>query len=164
MNQTGVVHNQEVIKGKATGYLQTQIGFKAAYPVLNSELFLGAASLYSTCSDLLKWDQALYSGKLLNAQYTQLMYTPVQNPYGYGWFVDKNAQGDKTVSHGGDIFGSTSLMHRQLATHTVIIILSNVQSVDRDAIMNVLKGVLLASPYSTRLRIPRQVKQGIIIK
>jgi CubicO group peptidase (beta-lactamase class C family) len=138
MTETGVTHNQQVVAEKAPGYVRSTNGFKQAFPVLNTDLFLGAASLYTTANDLLKWDQALYSGKLLNDKYQQLMYTIVLGPYGYGWFIEQT-QGGKIVSHGGDTFGYTSLILRELETQTVFIILSNVQSMDRAAILDILK-------------------------
>lgn len=139
MSETGVIHNQEIIKNKAPGYVQVNSGFKDAYPILNNELFLGAASLYTTARDLLKFDQALHSGKLLNTEYQQLMYTPVQKPYGYGWFIEKTSGGDTIVSHGGDTFGYTSLIQRNLQSQTTIILLSNIQSLNRDAVVKILK-------------------------
>lgn len=139
MNETGIVHNQELILNNAFGYIRTSSGLKHSYPILNSELFLGSASLYTTANDLLKWDRALYSGKLLSDKYQQLMYTTVINPYGYGWFVDESETGKESVSHGGDIFGFTSLVYRELNTQTIFIILSNIQSMNRDPILAILK-------------------------
>jgi len=139
MTETGVAHNQQVIPENAFGYITTSSGYKHSYPILNSELFLGAASLYTTANDLLKWDQALYNGKLLDDKYQQLMYTTVKKPYGYGWFIEESAQGRKSISHGGDIFGFTSLIQRDLDTQTIFIILSNIQSVNRDPILSILK-------------------------
>lgn len=139
MTETGVTHNQQVVSEKAFGYISTSTGFKHSYPILNTDLFLGAASLYSTANDLLKWDQALYNGKLLDDKHLQLMYTTVKKPYGYGWFIEEPGQGRKSVSHGGDTFGFTSLIQRELDTQTIYIILSNVQSVSRDPILSILK-------------------------
>lgn len=139
MTETGVMHNLQVISENAFGYITSASGYKHSYPILNRELFLGAASLYTTANDLLKWDQALYNGKLLDDKYQQLMYTTVKKPYGYGWFIEEPGQGRKSVSHGGDTFGFTSLIQRELDTQTIFIILSNIQSVNRDPILSILK-------------------------
>lgn len=142
MTQTGVIHNQEVIQGKASGYIRTNDGIKNAYPILNPELFVGAASVYTTANDLLKFDRALYSGTLLSNEFQKLMYTPVQKPYSYGWFIKQTDGRSKVVSHGGDTFGYTSLLQRVLDSETLIVVLSNMQSVDRDAIVKILDGLL----------------------
>jgi CubicO group peptidase (beta-lactamase class C family) len=56
----------------------------------------GSDNLYSTCEDLLLWDQALDTDHLLPREKLDLMLTPFvrQSPipgfgYGYGWFLTK---------------------------------------------------------------------------
>jgi hypothetical protein len=70
------------------------------------------------------------------------MYTIVKPPYGYGWFIQENGAHEKIVSHGGDIFGYTSLIERRLKDKTLIVILSNQQSVNRDAVVKLLDQTL----------------------
>lgn len=142
MTNTGVIYNQGVIKQRASGYLATEKGYQNAMPIANSEIFIGAASIYSTVGDLLKWDQALYSEKLLSGKYKDLMFNAVQPPYGYGWFISEDPKNGKVVSHGGDIFGYTSLIERNLKSKTLTVILSNVQSTDREAVVKILKATL----------------------
>ena len=43
-----------------------------------------AGELYSTTGDMLRWQQALFGGKLLNAASVQKMTTPVKDNYGFG--------------------------------------------------------------------------------
>jgi CubicO group peptidase (beta-lactamase class C family) len=56
----------------------------------------GSGNLYSSCEDLLLWDQALYTDQLLPWEKLDQMFTPFssQSPqpgfgYGYGWLVTK---------------------------------------------------------------------------
>jgi len=56
----------------------------------------GSGNLYSSCEDLLLWDQALYTDQLLPRTKLDQMFTPFsrQSPqpgfgYGYGWLVTK---------------------------------------------------------------------------
>ncbi|MBW4641378.1 MAG: beta-lactamase family protein [Gloeocapsa sp. UFS-A4-WI-NPMV-4B04] len=142
MLHSGVVDNERIVKNRALGYVWTDAGFQNATPIATSKLFMGAASIYSTTEDLLKWDQALYGDKLLSSQSKHLLFTPVIAPYGYGWFISENPQTGKVVSHGGDIFGYTSLMERRMKDKVVILILSNLQGVDREAIVKVLNQTL----------------------
>lgn len=139
MINSGVINNQELIKDRTNGYIITERGYKNALPIANHDIFIGAASIYSTIGDLLRWDQALYSEKLLSNKYKDLMFKVVQPPYGYGWFISEDSKSGKVVSHGGDIFGYTSLIDRNLRSKTLTVILSNVQSIDREVIVKILR-------------------------
>jgi CubicO group peptidase (beta-lactamase class C family) len=142
MNNTGVLHNNEIVANRAVGYVSAEKGYQNALPVASHNIFIGAASIFSTAQDLLKFDQALYGDKLLNDKLKEQMYTIVQPPYGYGWFISENAAEGKRVSHGGDLFGFTTLIERRLKNKILIVVLSNLQSVDREKIANLLTNVL----------------------
>jgi CubicO group peptidase (beta-lactamase class C family) len=142
MTNSGVIHNQVLIKDRAIGYLVTEKGYMNALTIANNDIFIGAASIYSTVGDLLKWDQALYGEKLLSNKYKDLMFKAIQPPYGYGWFISEDSKNGKVVSHGGDTFGYTSLIDRNLKSKTLTVILSNVQSIDREVIVKILRDSL----------------------
>jgi CubicO group peptidase (beta-lactamase class C family) len=142
MTNSGIIHNNEIIVNRALGYVNTEDNYQNALPISNHEIFIGASSLYSTPMDLLKFDQALYTDKLLKQKEKDLMYTIVQPPYGYGWFISDDAVKGKVLSHGGDIFGYTTLIERRLKDKVVIIILGNLQGIDRERIINVLEKTL----------------------
>jgi CubicO group peptidase (beta-lactamase class C family) len=84
MTHTGVIANHALLDKRALGYVRTEHGYQNALPIANHEIFLGAASIYSTAADLLRFDQALYGTKLLGARAKERMFTVVQPPYGYG--------------------------------------------------------------------------------
>jgi CubicO group peptidase (beta-lactamase class C family) len=142
MNNSGVFHNAEIVVNRASGYINTEKGFKNALPISNHDIFLGAASIYSTASDLQKFDRALYDDILLSSKLKEQMYTMVQPPYGYGWFINDDTSKGKVVAHGGDIFGFTTLLERRLKDKVLIVILSNLQSIDRDEIVKILDRTL----------------------
>jgi len=71
------------------------------------------------------------------------MFSVVQPPYGYGWFIDQENKQGKVVSHGGDIFGYTTLIERRLKDQTLVIVLSNLQSADRGRIVSIIDKTLL---------------------
>ena len=48
-----------------------------------------AGALYSTVLDLLKWDRALDSEKLVSRKSLDAMFTPFKNGYGYGWAINR---------------------------------------------------------------------------
>ena len=72
----------------------------------------GAGSIYSTIDDLLKWNQALYEGKVLKEESLKAALTPVvlkngekASPlYGYGLGLSK-FRGKDIISHGGGLNG-----------------------------------------------------------
>jgi D-alanyl-D-alanine carboxypeptidase len=65
-----------------------------------------SGGVLSSVTDLVKWDAALESGKLLKPSSLQTMWTAVRlnsgaaYPYGFGWFVDER-RGNRVISHGG---------------------------------------------------------------
>ncbi len=72
----------------------------------------GAGALYSTVDDLLKWNQALYGGKVLSKQSLDAALTPVVlnngekaiPNYGYGLGILKY-RGENVVGHSGGLNG-----------------------------------------------------------
>lgn len=142
MTNSGIIHNHEILADRALGYLNTGENYQNALPIANHEIFIGASSIYSTAQDLSKFDQALYTEKLLGQKEKELMFTIVQPPYGYGWFISEDSLNGKILSHGGDIFGYTTLIERRLKDKIVIIILGNSQGIDREKIVKILDKTL----------------------
>ena len=81
---------------------------------------------FSTAEDLLKFDQALRSGKLVSAEMVKTLTTPkpeLNSPnYGYGFQVD-TANG--TAGHGGGFTGISSNLDMHLGSGWTAIVLSN---------------------------------------
>ncbi len=65
--------------------------------------------VHSTVEDLHRWALALVNHKLLSKKYTDLMFTPHADNYGYGWRIDKGAWDlgpeVEVISHGGSLSG-----------------------------------------------------------
>lgn len=105
MTNTGINKNSKIIDQRASGYVRKGRNYRNAISLLNKELYVGASSIYSTATDLLKFDQALYGSLLLNEELKNLMFTEQRSPYhihyGYGWFIENNDIKGKTVSHFG---------------------------------------------------------------
>ena len=62
-----------------------------------------AGALYSTTEDLLRWEQALFAGKVLSAESLKKMTTPFKNDYAFGLVVHGTKSGYKVIEHGGGI-------------------------------------------------------------
>ena len=109
----------------------------------------GDGEVYSTAGDLVKWDQALYTQKLLPAAAVEEMFTPgrlssgKETGYGYGWGIAKRG-GKKVVNHGGGWVGFRTWIDRKLEGGQLLVVLTNNTSrsmgVVRDGVLAVLEG------------------------
>jgi CubicO group peptidase (beta-lactamase class C family) len=92
---------------------------------------VGDKNVYSTAEDLLKWDQALYDGKLFTDATLKEAYTPYSNEhpgiknYGLGWHLLVYPDSSEVVYHNGWWHGNTSVFYRFIDDSTTLIILSN---------------------------------------
>ncbi|MBL8167507.1 MAG: serine hydrolase, partial [Acidobacteria bacterium] len=81
---------------------------------------------YSTVEDLLKFDVALRSGKLLGKEYVKLLLSPkpeLKSPdYGYGFQVDNENQ---IAGHGGGFPGINSNLDMFLGNGFTAVVMSN---------------------------------------
>ncbi len=112
------------IPNKVTGY---NAGYrKAGYDFLDG--VAGDKGVFSTVTDLLKWDQALYSDKLLSQATLKDAFSPhtawmSNRSYGYGWRL-MLFDGDTVVYHGGWWHGFNCDFIRDVKKKTTIIVLS----------------------------------------
>ncbi len=123
----------KTIPHRATGYTKDSTGqyIKDDY----DQYTTGAGGIYSCTSDLYKWDQSLYTDKLvkkstLNEAFTrQSLNNGKKIDYGFGWFIGKftsgNLKGIKFVYHNGALDGFRNLIFRIPALHFSYIVLSN---------------------------------------
>jgi len=92
---------------------------------------VGDGTVNSTTGDLLIWDQALYSSKLLPADMLQEAFVPgvlndgKKTNYGFGWGINDLKGIGKVVSHTGGWPGYNTLIERHLDANKTIIILKN---------------------------------------
>jgi CubicO group peptidase (beta-lactamase class C family) len=89
-----------------------------------------AGSVYSTTGDLLKWETALFGGKVLKPESLKKMTTPYQGNYACGLEV-MTFLGHKEIMHGGAVNGfTTSLAYfpDEKAGPLTIVVLSNAES------------------------------------
>ena len=92
----------------------------------------GAGSIYSTVDDLLKWNQALYGGKVLTEKSLQAALTPVvlkngeQPPvqYGYGLGLSK-FRGEDIISHSGGLHGFVTQLSYYPKEKLTVVMFSN---------------------------------------
>ena len=140
------------LKNLASGYKVGDIMLPA--DDVDMSFVVGTGSLYSSVEDLYKWDQALYSDVLLKIFSLKKTFTPHYAPadslsasgYGYGWNIHQ-VHNRNVVSHLGGIEGFSSLIHRYPDEKICIIILGNIENIDRFRIANGLAAILLGKEY-----------------
>jgi CubicO group peptidase (beta-lactamase class C family) len=101
----------KIIKNRAQGYQKGDSYMRAEY-ISHTQPY-AAGSIMSTIDDLLTWNLAIQSNKLVKKETIQKAFTnhklnngkPIN--YGYGWFLNE-INGSLTIEHGGGIFGYTT--------------------------------------------------------
>jgi CubicO group peptidase (beta-lactamase class C family) len=93
---------------------------------------MGDKGIYSSAQDMLKWDQALYSGQFLNEATLKAAYTPYSNEkpgirnYGLGWRLMVYPDSAKNIIyHNGWWHGNNTVFYRFVQDSTTLIILGN---------------------------------------
>lgn len=127
MNETGFLSDPTTIKNKAIGYSVIWGNTNKYTKAIECEgsLPYSAGEICSTVEDLYRWENALFTGKLLKKESLNEMFTPYLNNYGFGWFINKDSEGDKIISHDGSLPGYTTSIEKNADKKYVIIILSN---------------------------------------
>lgn len=106
----------------------------------------GPGRISSTAQDLLKWDAALYTEKLIKKETLAEAYTggTLNNGgkinYGFGWEVLTDKAGQKYVQHTGGNPGISTIIIRFIADHRTIIILCNNAHPSMQSLIADLKG------------------------
>jgi len=91
----------------------------------------GPGRVSSTAEDLLKWDQALYTEKLVSNETLEQAFSPFElndgakSTYGFGWDLDPNSPYGKMVMHTGDNPGYKTIIVRFIEEKKTIILLNN---------------------------------------
>lgn len=82
---------------------------------------------FSTVDDLLRFDQAMRSGKLVSAATAELLWSPKPNSpeYGYGFGLF-GSPSDRVVGHSGGFPGISATLDMHLDTGFTVIVLANV--------------------------------------
>jgi CubicO group peptidase (beta-lactamase class C family) len=122
MNSTGLDDYIEILPSKASGYNIS--GEKLICCEIDTMSAFSAGALYSTVPDMLLWDNALYTEKLVSQNTLDEIFAPYKEDYGYGWLIDKNLN-HKRVHHSGGGDGFSHQFHRYIDDKVTILVLSN---------------------------------------
>jgi len=113
---------------------------------------VGDGMVNSTASDLLLWDRALYTNKLVNEKDKELIFSSyttkdkLPTNYGFGWGISSSEIYGKVASHSGGWSGYVTYIARYLDRDYTIILLQNVSSrktkIPQKQVKNILFGTL----------------------
>lgn len=123
MTDSGYDRHDAILPRRASGYAPGASGVVNA-DYVDMSIPTGAGALYSTTHDLLKWEQGLFGGRVLNPQSITALTTPVRNGYAMGLMVSE-ADGKKLVWHNGAIEGFNTYMAYDPGDRTAVIVLGN---------------------------------------
>lgn len=155
MKDSGYDHFEKIIPRRAAGYAKRAGGYENA-PYLDMSIPYAAGSMYSTVEDLYKWDQALYTEKLLSEKYKKIMFTPFLQHYAYGYVVQKiKPEGFQdslfVIEHGGGINGFNTLITRLVEDKNLIVLLNNTGAARLQEISRKIIRIL----YDKRFELPK---------
>ncbi|MBN1222531.1 MAG: serine hydrolase [Candidatus Aminicenantes bacterium] len=153
MTNTDAFEKDLPVENRASAYA---MDYSSKEPVLREVLFtrvmkgMPSGGSYSTAEDLMKFDAALRSHKLLGPEYTETVLTPkpeISAPtHGYGFFVTQTAAG-RVASHGGDGSGVNCQFKMYLDSGYTVVVLSNYSPPAANIVEQVIEQMLLAMTY-----------------
>ncbi len=117
------------VKNRAYGYSHKDGEFVRDDQSITSAA-LGDGGIYTSVNDLFKWDQSLYTGKLLPLKMIRESFTRgtlndgKKIDYGYGWHL-KKFLGHEIVYHSGETRGFRNVIYRIPDLKFTVILLTN---------------------------------------
>lgn len=106
-----------------------------SFPAFNYSIWLGnrkgPGRVSAPASDLLKWDQALYTEKLIKKETLLEAFTPARlndgtlSQYGFGWSLAQHPLLGRMLFHAGDNPGYKTIIVRFTDAHKTLILLCN---------------------------------------
>lgn len=143
MSQTALDDERDIVPGRAAGYDGEAPGkFKNAR-MISMSLPGAAGAMRSSASDLVKWNAALFGGRILEPASFQAMITPGRlgngqlsstampkvegsepGEYGYALGIGK-VEGHTRIGHGGGIFGFNASLQEFPAGHVTVVVIAN---------------------------------------
>jgi CubicO group peptidase (beta-lactamase class C family) len=151
MTSTRLISERDIIANRSSGYELDAGKIKNQQwvsPTFNST---ADGALYFNVLDLAKWDEALYTTRLLAQSSLDRMWTvyrlddgrPNWAGYGFGWFIDRQ-NGHRVLSHGGAWQGFTCQISRYTEDSLSVVVLTNLDSdhSDPEVIAEVIAGLV----------------------
>lgn len=120
---------------------ERQNGQNSLNDLMRFDGVVGDGNIYSSAEDLLMWEQALYTDKLVSKTTLQEAFTPVKlksgktHNYGFGWGISEDK---RTFVHTGSWVGFFNIIKRNIDKKNTLIILSNATNKSSIEIVNAI--------------------------
>lgn len=136
MTATRLISERDIVPNRSSGYELDEAGQlknqKWVSPTFNST---ADGALYFNVIDLAKWDEALYTTRLLAQSSADRLWTvyplndgkPNWAGYGFGWFIGQTG-GHRSLSHGGAWQGFTCHIARYPEDGLTVVVLTNLDA------------------------------------
>ncbi len=160
-------YEKKAVDNYAYGYVKDSTGkyvMADSLPATASMVYsldgiYGDGVVNSTTNDLLKWDQALYTEKLVSKEMMQEAFTPAvlnnskNYNYGFGWLLNESQNFGRTMYHSGGWPGYVTYIERHPLTNKTIILLANAGAANGSikAIRNILYNIVEKPPVAITL-------------
>jgi CubicO group peptidase (beta-lactamase class C family) len=147
-------------KGLATGYTAFALGDPEPAVREAAGWIHAAGALYTTPSDLAKWDLALVTGRVLKPESYKLMTTQRElsdgrlRDYGCGIGVSRR-RGEATLRHSGAVSGFLAFNTVLPRTKSALVVMSNCEHQDASDIDEVLFSLLLKAQEQPNADVPK---------
>ena len=141
MTTARIISESDIVPNRAAGYQLVKGELKNqdwVAPQLNTT---ADGAIYLTVRDLIRWDAALSTDKLLDRASLEQMWTParlnngkpVPNGYGFGWMTGEE-NGQRFIWHSGEWQGFSAYILRYLDRKLTVIVLTNLAEADAETI------------------------------
>ena len=117
------------VENRAFGYAPDGNGFVFSDQSTTSAV-LGDGGIYTSVADMFRWDQALYTDKLVSVEMLTRAYTSAvlesgeRTGYGFGWSIG-DYKGCHRVYHSGSTCGFRTAIHRYPDDRFTVVVLMN---------------------------------------
>lgn len=146
-------HTDRIVPGRVAGYQKGAAGLENA-SFLSMTQPHAAGALLSSVDDLLLWDEALYTDRLVSQETLRRAFTPARlndgtaTGYGYGWAIG-SYEGHRLIVHGGGINGFLTDAIRLPDDHIYVAVLTNRMIPDPlpDQIALKIAALAIGTPY-----------------
>ncbi|MBI1937220.1 MAG: serine hydrolase [Ignavibacteriales bacterium] len=168
MKDTGYDWSEAIVSKRAAGYDKTFSDYKNTSYV-DMSLPYSAGSLYSTVEDLLIWDKALQTDKLLSNKWKEELFKPRADAFGgkyaFGWILQKKKIGSEefdVITHGGSINGFNTINYIIPKKGQAVILFSNASAAPLNEMTDKIIGILNGEEVKPPLKSLANYLHGII--
>ncbi len=157
MNNTlAYINGVEEPVQRAYGYSRSNEGAWKRKDQSSTSAVLGDGGIYANLEDMFKWDQSLYTEKILPFNRWKEVFTPaVLNDgelvnYGFGWHLKTNSRGEQVHFHTGSSTSFRNIYYRIPERRLSLVLLTNRNEPAEFLMVTLAEKLLEAIPESQR--------------